>query len=395
MSVPLGQRLWPVLAVLACLGLAWIAHTAGFALERVLALQGFSVLEVLAAHSDPEAFARDFPGGSRLTTALSPMVYVYKLGHDLAGLDGLAMMYALILTELCVLTAGAWLLWTAMLEIPDPAAPHSPGGVDAVARLVFVWLMAVLMLSMAQRANVVNFGFPVFHGQFYGYADGLRLAAIAMVLRRRWLWAAAAFACCFPLHPIKTVLAAAFATGLLLVDWRQLLRPRVLLAVAATVACWVAWFLLTLRRDAEGVPTEAFIAYTRALQSHWYPLDLGMLTYRHEWGLSPFMAVVGMIWLAFLQPGWATRIRAGMMAGLGLLLVLTALGVLFSVQAGSPDLIRACIARASTLISLIGPPVILRWRWPGGCKRPTRLPPSSASRGPRIPGRPRSTGFTW
>lgn len=345
--------------LLACLAIAWLAHGQMFALDEQIALSGFSILEVLAAQAVPEAFERDYPGGARLTTAFSPVVYLYLAGQDL-GLAPMAMLYGMILLELGTMVWGLWLLWGALLDRCAAQVTRGQSGAwDGVVRLGFVMLVSVVLTSSVQLANMVNFGFPFYHGQFYGYADGLRLAAIAMVLRRRWELAALAFLAAFAIHPIKSALAAAFALGLLAIDWREAVRFRALLAIGATLAGWVGWYALVLRSMGEDVPLDAFIAYTRAQQSHWYPVDLGLLSTWHTRGLSPFMALLLSGLVALRQPGWQPGLRAGILAGMAILVLLTAAGIWISVDASSAMLIRICLARASNLVSLAMPVILV------------------------------------
>lgn len=338
-----------------CVSLAFATHVHFFALGDVLALRGFSILEVLAAHADPQAFARDYPGGARLTTTNSPTVHLYTFGQDYLGLDALVMLYGMILFEICVLTFGLWLLWSAIFERCKSRTTDQ----DGVMRIAFVWLVLLVLVSSNQKINMFNFGFPFFHGQFYGFADGLRLAALAMIVRRRWELAAVAFVLCFAIHPIKAAMASAFALGILAVDWRNSLTPRALLAMAATLICWVGWYTIMLRGDSEGVPLEAFVAFTRAMQSHWYPVDLGLLGRLHDWGITPSMALLLVTFIALRQPGWSPSLSVGILVGFAILTFLTAVGIWISIDASSAGLLKLSIARASTMISLCAPMIIL------------------------------------
>lgn len=350
-----GNRLYLAVMLVVATVVAMLAHTLVFTLDVFLAFRGVSVLENVAAHADPQAFERDFPGGANLTTSASPTVHIYHLGHDLFGLDGMVMLYGMILVEIGFVIGGLWLLWSAVLESFEDGVTTR----DPVSRLAFVALVLVIVTGSVQMANMAKFGFPYYHGQFYGFADGLRLAAIAMVLKRRWEWAALAFALCFTLHPIKALMAAALVLGLLAVDWRRALTLRALTAMGMTVAAWITWYMVTLHQYSQGVPLDAFIAYTRASQVHWYPMDMGLLTTARVGGLSPFLALLLMIWIALLQPGWPERMRNGLAAGIALLAVLTAVGIWISAIHLWPGLIRISVIRASTMVSLVGPLILL------------------------------------
>ena len=335
--------------------LAFLAHSYFFRLDEILALRGFSILEVLAAHADPAAFARDYPGGSRLTTANSPTVLFYTFGLDYLGLDGLVMLYGMILLELCVLTSGLWLLWSAVLDRCDGDGLIQ----ESTVRIAFVWLVLLVLVSSLQRINLLNFGFPFFHGQFYGFADGLRLAALAMVIRRRWELAALAFVLCFTIHPIKAVIASTLALGILAVDWKNSVSWRSILLMAATVIGWIGWYALVLRGDAEAVPLESYIAYTRALQSHWYPIDLGLFGKWHDRGITSLMSLLLATFIALRQPGWPRPLRDGLLVGIAVLVIVSGVGVWISIDPTSATLLQISLGRASTLISLVAPMIIM------------------------------------
>ena len=265
--------------------LAFLGHSYFFDLDKSIALRGFSILEVLEADANPQAFERDFPGGARLTTANSPAVFLFRIGLQVFGLSKMGMLYGMILLEIATLAGGAFLLWRSLLSLCG-ASPE-----QQLAGFVFSCLLAVLLTSHLQRANLANFGFPFFHGQFYGFADGLRLAGLAMVLQKRWLWGAAIYSLCFILHPIKGLIGMAFALPFALLDWRAILSIRFAVGVAAIVSVIVIWSLQLLDNGGTNVPTDDFIAYTKTFQFHWYPMDFGLFGKLHLRGYSPFMAL--------------------------------------------------------------------------------------------------------
>ncbi len=353
-----------VFVLLGCVLLVgWYAHTDGFALGLRIATDGFSVLEVLEARANPDGFARDFPGGARLTTANSLTIYLYFLIQDLTGLDGLRILYLMIMAELVTLLVGAWILWAALVAQFDRAV-----GTDPVQfKLAFVWIALLLVVSNLQRANMANFGFPFFHGQFYGFADGFRLAALGLALRQQWARAAIVFAICFSIHPIKAVVGISMAGAFAVFVWRSLVSTRVIIAALLAGCVCGTWYWFQLRSDGAPVPLNDFVAYTRTLQSHWYPVDLRLFDELHLRGLSPFSAVLVASVLALAQPGWQPLARRQLLFGLAALLVLVVFGLYVSVDQSSAALIRVSLVRASTLITLLAPfllvaGVLLAWK---------------------------------
>lgn len=351
-----------VLLFATLIGLGFVAHTHSFNLDLRIATSGFSILEVLQAHENPIGFARDYPGGSRVTTANSPTVHLYFLGHQL-GLNWMAMIYVMIFLEMCTLLAGAWLFWNALFFNPE----DNDLKFRQTINLGFAWVAFFILISSVQRANLSNFNFPFFYGQFYGFADGLRLAVLAMVLRHRWIAAAVLFSLCFAIHPIKAIIGAGMAAPLALFDWRSMLNYRFVAAVSLSGAACIAWYIITFSSATDSVPIGDFIAYTRTLQYHWYPFDHGLFGKQHLRGISPFMALVLVVLVVLAFDSWGKLLRRKLQFGLISLLVLTGLGLYFSVDERSATLIRIAFVRASNLITLLAPlfivaGAVLAWR---------------------------------
>lgn len=336
--------------------IAFFAHSYAFNLDLNIAARGFSVLEVLQARNNEEGFLRDYPGGARLTTALVPSTYLYLLG-DYMGIGWMNMLYAMILLEMCVVLLGAHLLWRAFFGDTDQlSAEHRQ-----TLNLVFIWVAALLLASSTQRANLANFGFPFFHGQFYGFADGLRLATLAMVLRQRWLSAAVLFSFCFAFHPIKAAIVAGFCLPIVLYDWRSVLNVRFSAAVLISSIAALTWSLLVLQNGVadQGVGLDDFIDYTKTLQSHWYPHELGIFSDHHLRGLTPFLSLLLVTLVALEQAGWDPGIRRKLYLGLGSAICLTLIGLYIAANPTSASLVRISLVRASTLITLIAPLIVL------------------------------------
>ena len=334
--------------------LALLAHTDFFNLDLRFALNGFSILEVIQAHDNPDGFIRDFPGGSRDTTSKSPTIYLYLLGH-LFNADAMIMTYVMIFLEMSVLLFGAWMLWRSIVF----HIGNKNNKLRSILNFGFVWVAFFLLVSSAQSASVSNFVFPFFHGQFYGFADGLRLAFLAMMIRFRWILAIIIFFLCFIIHPIKAVIAIGVAIPIIFINWRSLLNFQVFIfSLVIGIAC-ALWYFFTLSPSTASVPLDDFVAYTRSLQSHWYPFDMGLFGKYHYMGVSPFISLTLIMFVALAQKNWDEDIRKIFQFGTIILLILCALGLYISIIALSDTLIKISFVRASNLISLLAPLIII------------------------------------
>lgn len=345
--------------MLAAFLLAGISFTYFFHLREVVALDGFSILEFLAQKTHPENFARDFPGGTMAATA-SILTELYYPLQQLTHLSGLTLMSTMIWLEIASVFAAAWVFW----RFTDLAS-------DNLHAWGYAWLCMVLCLSSVISPDLANFKFPYFHGQFYGYADALRLVAIVFALRRQWAWTALLICLAFTIHPIKTIGAGIFILAAVLIDAKNAVSFKSLFwgAVTATFCGLWAYYWLGIGRDTGATPIEPaeFISYTRIFQSHWYPLDLGLISNGHPYNLSPFLALMVMACVALYQTGLSPILRKQILAGYALTAVVVAGGIYLSTQIVSPTLIKLSLARASDLMTLLAPffivaALIAKWR---------------------------------
>lgn len=393
----LSRRFVFPLYLLAVFALAAAAHVHFFHLTEWAGLSGFSVVEYLAHAMHPENFARDYPGGS-ITTGFSLITKLYVPLEKLTHASGLTLMTAMIWAEIAAMMLGAWVLWRVLT---GQAEPPAKGKRDEELKLwAFGWLAALLVVTGATSMSVSDFRAPYFHGQFYGYADALGMAAVAFAFRRNWSVTAFCLALGFTIHPIMTLFAAGFVFAAVLADARNSLCVRSVLWGAAAAVFMAAWSWTVLGFGAShgpGIPAADYIALTRFQQVHWYPFDTGLVTEHHDGGLSPFLALMLLMLLALRQADVAALVKRRFLAGFVLLAALTCAGVYISAFSNSPQLIKLCLLRASDFMTLLAPFVILLavwthwrrgdWLWTalyvillleGGYRGETILPPSVA-----------------
>ena len=340
--------------LLAVTAYAVFAHGYFGQLDLVNALRGFSILEFLAQNQFPENFQRDYPGGAGFTNkALLTNLYI-----PLAGVGGLSaqnLQYMMIGLEVAAMTAASLYLFLTLMRVVK--------GDKTTLPLALVWVAIVMNLSFVIKPDLANFSFPFYHGQFYGFGDAMRLLAIAFFMQRRWSMVALCLVFGFAIHPIKTLLAGVFMAGALVVDWRKSLSPLSLVWGAVSVAAIAAWAYLVLGMGQSGgansVPLADFTAYTRIFQVHWYPVDMGYFGRHYHAAFAPFIGLIGVMVLALvhidLPQDWTRRIIAGLTA----LALVTGIGIWVSYDLTSVTLIQICLIRASALMTLLAPFVII------------------------------------
>lgn len=333
--------------------LAYIAHVYFFELGALNAIRGFSVLEYVAQAQFPANFVANYPGGAGFTNA-SILTAVYIPLQQITGLSALALQYIMIGLEILCFVAGCLYLLMTVLRCLDVDRVYHAWGM--------AWLVILMTLSYVIKPDLANFSFPYFHGQFYGFGDAARLCAIAFALQRRWALVALALCLGFTIHPIKTVMAIIFIGVAALVDWRRSLSWGAVFWGGITSAFILFWAYVWLgvgTSDFLSMTVDNFTAYSRIFQAHWYPMDMGYFGHAYHDALSPFIGLMGVAILAFyhirLPYDWQIRWLAGMAA----LLLVTVLGLWISEAHVSISLIQICLIRASTLMTLLAPFIIV------------------------------------
>lgn len=342
------------LLLLFLIGLSLVSQTAAFNADAIIAIRGFSAIEFVVANQNPEGFEQDFPGGSRLTTSNSPLTWLHLFASQL-GLNSLFFYYLMVSLEILTLVVGLWVFWKALVSL----SPIDRTGRSAVASWSFVAVTALVLLSNGQLMNLGRFGFPYFHGQFYGFADGLRLAAIGLALRKRWWESALLLSAAFVIHPTKGLFGAGVVLVIFLVSaTRHTILPGLArLAIFPVVASF--WSLITLARPSTRIDLSEFVAWTRVFQSHWYPFDLGVFTTRQFEYFVPFAAVVVLVLVGAVMVIDDRRLQRALVASMISLTALTAVGVALSAWPLSEFLVKLSLIRASELIVLLAIPMLV------------------------------------
>jgi hypothetical protein len=153
------------------------------------------------------------------------------------------------------------------------------------------------------------------------------------------------------------IAAATLAGGREAINWRVVLAG---LVTAVFVVLWGKyWLHLGEVPDAPRIPDDLFIGYTRLMQFHWYPQDNGVITYRQQDGLAPFLALMLMAMLALVQSVQSALLRRKILAGFVALGLMTAAGIWIAIYSVSGILVKLALIRASEAMVLIAPFLIV------------------------------------
>lgn len=348
------NRLSFIVPILFIIFLSLISQTAGFRLQYLIAINGFSALEVVSAHKNPEGFLLDFPGGSRVTTSNSPITSLYPFAHDI-GLDSLIFLYFMILLEIIVFLMGCFVYWRSLYENLLWSKPRN----YKVFNSSFLVLSTIMLLSNSQMVNLGGFSAPFFHGQFYGFSDGLRLASIGYALENKWTKSLATAAFSFIIHPIKGALGAFVITVIFCSRLYKLFTRVNLFKWFLFFTTISTWSYNVLPRPRIRIDKEEFVSWTKVFQSHWYPIDLGIFTHLQFVYLIPFLCTVILIFAGLLDTENGIPFRKPLLFIFTSLLFITILGITISINPFSIFIVTFSLIRASELFLLIGIPLIV------------------------------------
>lgn len=341
---PIGFALGALGLIFVCWSV-WAVQTLNT--QWNIALSGFSPIDWVNHSNLPQNFYKDFPSGSR-SYDKSLFMYVYRLADSFFGVSAERLIPGVILFEMLFMGVASVLFFRALV----------PGAVP-IAAFVF----AVLVVNSGSRSmELAGFGGPFFWGLYYNFADGMRLIGLALLLRRQFVAAALLFVLSVTTHPIMGAMGGVFALGCFLSVRQKGDLGKVMIASAVFLLLAGGWWFYHLQNvevASTSIPSEIWIAFTKAFSSHFYPVNNGLLTSGFERRFLPFLALLLLALFYVFRLQLPERTRKGILIGGGLLLALTLIGLAISYWSGSPGLIRLTLTRASDMLILVSLAVVV------------------------------------
>ena len=334
------QRWFRDNGLLTCgLLLIWIyatyAHLFFGEYEAEIALRGFSALDFTNTILFPENFLRDYPGGAG-STGKSLLTWVYPLFASF-GVPAETTLIGMVGLEIFVVIFGAaHLMHTLFKNLPP---------------LSLLALSALIALSWIRISNLANFGNPFFHGQFYGFADGLRLLAISYYLTGRYKLSSSMLLIGFTIHPIKTVLGLVFIGAMHIAKCFNIGEMRAIwpYSLFLLFAGFWTWYWLGLGSADVRMTPQNFFRYSPLLNYHWYPQNLGIIDAQHSKFMTPFLSSVIVSIAILLRSDLSAEIKDKLFFGLAAIFMVSIAGLVVSWFELSVTLIKVSLQRASIL----------------------------------------------
>lgn len=324
---------WLILVVYA----TW-SHLEFGNFDARIALKGWSVYDFTNSILFPKNFLRDYPGGS-WTSGHSTLPWIYPALASI-GIPVSVTLPVLMALEITVLTFGAFFLLRTLFKNIHP--------------VTLIALTCLLALSHIRYSNLARFGNPFFHGQFYGYADGLRLFAIAYYIRGRHTLSSFNLIAGFAIHPIKALFGFAFIAGMQLWNWKKIFSTEIITPYFMFIVfsgLW-AYYWIGFGQDL-GIPkmtSEEFFKYTPLFHSHWFPQDLNIFTEQHLPYATAFVSSLLVGISSLVRCNLKPDIKIQLLLGITAVCLLAIIGITVAWQEISPALVKICLQRGTVLV---------------------------------------------
>jgi hypothetical protein len=230
-----------------------------------------------------------------------------------------------------------------------------PQASTSVYLLMVVWLVG----SFARDMSLSRFAHPFFVGQFYNIADVLRIFAILLAFKNRFVLAGLLLAASLAVHPIYGVTGIFFVLASMLPRGKQYPIRSWLCVTLLPVLLAAPWFLTayqshTTAQVTQSIPEHWWYCLTRLNSSHWYPFSSGLFTLNASRCLFSYCAMLLMLTYYWLKKKPWQDLDSRLLAGLAGALTLTLAGLVFSFAPPSPIFIKLALHRADDLLILFG-----------------------------------------
>lgn len=327
------------------------------------ALRGVSVLDFCYRATHPELFSRDWPTGVA-NLHRSSFMHVYPLAYRLAGIEPETLVPIVVVFEALLLALAITLLARAV-------APRAPPAFLIVCVTVMIW-------SAARNMSVASFAQPILIGFNYNVTDVLRILSFVAVVKRRFILAGILIGLTATVHPLLAAMGgAAFGAAALAIARRQD-AWRLAVAAATAVAIGGAWWAIAFKgvgAGGGGIPAEQWLAFTRMLNYHWYPVERGVFSVTHDKVWLPLLSYAVLVAHYLRPPNVRREALRPLAVALGVAAAATAAGVAISVFSSTPLLIKLSLHRSCGLFILLSMPAVLLglWRDAIGRRRPAWL----------------------
>ncbi len=314
---------------------SFYSHTYHGHLDLRIINEGWSVLPFVNSVLHPENFMQDFPGGGT-TAGESLFVWIYVLSEKI-DIDAYFLNNLMIFLEIFVLISSYVFFAKALNN-------------KRISFVSIIILSIMMVLSWVRASNFAQFMFPYFHGQFYGYAEGLTIIAIAFYLQQQYTLSSLLFIISFAIHPIITLSGFAFILPSLILNYK---KKSILFSYAFFGMFAIFWYEFWLKGGAiELMSKEEFFQYAPLFNCHWFPKYLGIFNQYAMTFVAPYFSSC-LMFLAILNRKDSflkEEFKIKLLLGIGFLTILSLLNCLLADLEFSPFFVKLCFQRSTMFV---------------------------------------------
>lgn len=293
----------------------WWTYADNIDLE--IAWQGFSPVHWVYQISNPVNFTRDFPSGVENLKS-SAFMHIYLLAYNYLGIKPESLLPFIMGFEILLLAGAVFVLSRKIFPNSHPAVP--------------VLAVILVIASYARYMNLALWAQPYFVGKYNNVADALRIFAIVMALKSRYLFAWALLTCAFIIHPVMGLTACLFVGAMLAVEPSKSARSGWLVGGILFSAVAFLWVFSTFEVSSfsgGSIPKETWIKLTMLNSFHWYPVEFGIFTGRYQVVFLKFLSFWLLLLFYFRGLNPLRDMDRKLMAGMLSMMILVILGVSF------------------------------------------------------------------
>lgn len=310
-------------------------------LDIKIAWGGFSPIAWVYQYFKPENFVNDFPSGIENYNS-SAFMYIYKFAYGYLNIRPEIFINFIIGFEIVVLALAFYYLIRTILPDSSPI----------VSFLVIVLVVA----SYARNMNIARFAQPFFIGQFYNVADALRIFAIAAILRDKPILSAVLLAGSFITHPTLGIIGMIFVITIIFLTPKRFVEKKFLTAGIIYISLVGFWIFITFSTKviSGNIPNQLWFELTKMFSFHWYPVEFGLFTTKHQLVFIPFLSFSLLLIFYFAKIKFLREIDKKIIAGMTAMTILILAGIIISILKPNPALIKLSLHRANDLIVSVG-----------------------------------------
>ena len=333
----------------ACL-LTWWAHS--YHIDIWWAQNGFIALPWIYSSMDPISYSQDFLSSMR-TFDKALFVHIYKFAYTFWDIAPVDLNQTIILLEIICVALAANVLHRSIIP-----------GTSKVRQFVFIVLV---IASFARFPDLGRYGEPFFLGFYNNFPNALRILAIAMVLRKRYVTAGVFLAMSFAGHSVQGLIAGIFIMAMMSIRPKAFFAGDFLKGFFVLAFLSVLWLLTVYDFSPDnasaGIPDKIWFSLALICSHHLFPVEMGVFTNRNPECFVPLISFIILLSFHFIGRKSVTEIDRKVIAGLVAMVALTVIGVLISYLKPAPFLVKLSLHRGSVLFLFVGLVYVLEGAW--------------------------------